>query len=164
MQPTAKEGRSGSLSEGDGEATWLTGPGRGWVIAGLVMLSAGAIASAVRPLIRSKFAAADAARRSAVAASRGEAHAAAAVAGTAAAATPAPTADVAAKLARLQQLNAAHRARHPLWYGEPTPELVSAVRKVLAETPSPIPAPDADLEATVAAAAAAAAGQTQRLK
>lgn len=98
-------------------------------IAVIVIGGLGAVASAMRPILRQKFggnamtkAQRKAAETAAVASQQ---------ASVAALASGAESPQVAPLLERLRELQRWHQQRHPLWYGRPTPELVSDMGAML---------------------------------
>lgn len=98
-----------------------------WIAAGMVIVGmVGAIGVGLRPIYRQHFATrAAAVQRSADAAKRVMAREAGHEL------PPAEAVRLAELLERLDVLQSRHRARHPLWYGEPTPDML---------VPPPLPA------------------------
>lgn len=105
---------------------------RGRKLAMILMIvgGAGALASSVRPLLRTHF------RRPAGPAGSGKTRTAAAAVRAAQAVDPAArmemTGDVLKLLDRLRELQTSHRERHPLWYGQPTTEMIAQEQQRLA--------------------------------
>jgi len=97
-----------------------------WVVVAVIVVGGlGAIATAARPLLRQRYSASRGVVRTAE-------EAFATTDPVAAQAIADRRAEAAVLLERLRELQRAHQARHPLWYGRPTPELVGEIKEVLA--------------------------------
>jgi hypothetical protein len=142
-QAAAGAGAPAADAPRDGPSKWLVG-------ALVVVGGLGAIASAARPIIRQRVKAKAAER--AAAAARATAVAPLGSAASLATMETQRAAAVAPLLARLRELQRGHQARHPLWYGRPTPDMVEEMRQALKARAA------AEAEDAAAAAAGAAAG------
>lgn len=112
----------------------------GWVPIVALLVGLGAIASTARPLLRQHFASKAKVAQAAVGAKPANA------AGASAAAMEAQAAELGPMLERLRELQRGHQARHPLWYGRPTPEFVAEMKAAMeaANTPPPPPGAEGD--------------------
>jgi hypothetical protein len=133
-----KEGWSLSswFSRNAGQAEGGDGNSRAIAIAVIVIGGLGAVASAMRPILRQKYGGSGptrAQKKTADSAAIGSPQSFA-VGGVGVPAAPSISASlasgaespqVAPLLARLRELQRWHQARHPLWYGRPTPELAA---------------------------------------
>ena len=119
--PSMRDKRIAKLSEEAGSEKALS---RGkYIAAGIIVLGCiGALGSAVRPLLRQRFAA-NAAAVTARQRSRPI--------------TPETSAQLENVLGRLRHLQSLHQQRHPLWYGRPTDEMIAQAEKELAAQHAP---------------------------
>lgn len=114
----------------------------GWVPVVALLVGLGAIASTARPLLRQHFASRAKAAQAATAARAGAQptpSSPAAAAAAAAASMDARAAELGPVLERLRELQRRHQARHPLWYGRPTPEFVAEMRAAMEASNRPAP-------------------------
>jgi len=92
-----------------------------WIAFSIIVLGGlGAIASAMRPVIRQYYAARAPARS-----------AAAVVSAPSASVSAVHTAKLDELLTRLRLLQSQHQERHPLWYGRPTPSLIADMQAII---------------------------------
>lgn len=133
---------SKSAERKDDDAGAVSTPG--WVPIVALLVGLGAIASTARPLLRQHFAAKAKGAPAAVGSKAGNVVGAAAI--------EAQAAELGPMLERLRELQRGHQARHPLWYGRPTPEFVAEMKAAMESANTPPPPPGAD-EASPAASA-----------